>query len=226
MRLVLVRPAVLGMDVTDLLPLAVLQSLWPHGDQHIPGLVEGIANAAPDVFDKYGIATPLVVAMMFGQFSEECGAGLSMIENMNYSAAGLVRTFPTHFTATLAAQAAHNPVMIAEIAYGGRMGNAPPPSTDGYVYRGHGIPQCTGKEAYAALGKTLGVDLVANPDWLIDPDNALEGGVADFIQCGCMPFALQGNVLGVTRKLNGGTNGLAARQSWTARWKQALGVSA
>src|SRR5215469_10788334 len=128
--------------------LAVLTRLWPHGDQHVPGLREGIANAAPIVFPRYGIGTPRIIAHMLGQFSEECGAGLEMVENMNYSAEGLLRTFPTHFTGSMAARYAHNPRMIADIAYGGRLGNAPPPSDDGFNYRGRGLSQCTGKEGY------------------------------------------------------------------------------
>src|ERR1700723_2586237 len=123
----------------DLLPH--LQKLWPQGDQHVRGLIEGIAATAPVVFEKYGITTPLTVAIMMAQFSEDCGAGLEMEENMNYTAQRLFQVFPTHFTPTLAAKAAHNPQMIGDIAYGGRMGNAPPPSDDGYNYRGRGLSQ-------------------------------------------------------------------------------------
>lgn len=208
----------------DLLPLAILQRLWVNGDQHQPGLVEGMAATAPTVFPKYGITTALVVAHAMAQFSEECGAGLELTENMNYTASRLLQVFPTHFTASLAAKAAHNPQMIAEIAYGGRMGNAPPPSTDGWVYRGQGLSQCTGKDEYAALGKKVGVDLVANPGWLTDPQHALECGVADFVLCGCLPYAEQDNVVEVTRKLNGGENGLSDREAWLRKWKTALAV--
>jgi putative chitinase len=206
------------------LTLDSLRRLWPHGDQHVPGLVEGIALSAPAVFAKYGVPTQLVVAHAMAQFSEECGAGLEMQENMNYTAQRLLEVFPTHFTAALAAKAAHNPQMIAEVAYGGRMGNAPPPSTDGWVYRGQGLSQCTGKDEYEALGKRVGSDLVANPGWLVDPAHALDCGVADFMLCGCLPFAERDDVVGVTRKLNGGTNGLAAREQWLAQWKKELGT--
>jgi putative chitinase len=211
--------------MTELLPLVVLQKLWAHGDQHVPGLLEGIAASAPAVLEKYGIATPLTVALMFGQFSEECGAGLEMQENMNYTAARLRQVFPTHFTATLAAKAAHNPQMIGEIAYGGRMGNAPPPAPDGYVYRGQGLSQLTGKESYQKLAEITGLDVVGDPTLLIAPDTALECAVADFVKlCECLPFAEQGDVLDTTKRLNGGTNGLAARQQWTRQWRAALGV--
>ena len=135
------------------------------------------------------------------QFSEECGAGLEMQENMDYTASRLREVFPTHFSTVLAVRAAHKPQMIAEIAYGGRMGNAPPPSTDGWVFRGQGLSQCTGKDEYEALGKKVGVDLVANPGWLVDPLHALECGIADFVLCGCLPFAEKGDILNTTKRL-------------------------
>ena len=208
-----------------MLTLENMQHQWPHGDQHVPGLLEGIASTSAAVFAKYGLTTPLVAAHAMAQFSEECGAGLELQENMNYSAQRLLQVFPTHFTATLATKAAHNPEMIAEIAYGGRMGNAPPPSTDGWVFRGQGLSQCTGKDEYKALGEKVGVNLVANPGWLVDPQHALECGVADFVLCGCLPYAEKDDVVEVTKKLNGGTNGLLARERWLRRWKQELGVS-
>jgi len=205
--------------------LSVFEKLWPNGDQHVPGLLEGIVATAPTVFPKYGITTPLVVAHFMAQVSEECAAGLEMQENMNYSAQRLLQVFPTHFTSALAAKAAHNPEMIAEIAYGGRMGNAPPPSTDGWIFRGQGLTQCTGRDEYASLGKAVGSDLVSNPSWLVDPNHALECGVADFVTiCGCLPYAKSDDVVGVTKHLNGGLNGLASRQAWLAKWKAALGV--
>ncbi len=221
-----------------MLTLEIMKKLWPHGDQHVPGLIEGIVNASDDVFTLYNIKTPLTVAMMFGQFSEECGAGLEMTENMNYSEQGLLNTFPRHFTGTMAQRYAHNPRMIADVAYGGRMGNAPPPSDDGWNHRGRGLSQVTGKgihvppqplEGYAALQKELtakgvDIDIMTNPDLVSSPDHALICGVADFVLCGCLPFAETGDILNTTKKLNGGTNGLSERQRWTAIWKRALGI--
>jgi putative chitinase len=207
------------------LTLAHFAALWPNGDQHVPGLLEGIVASAPAVLEKYGITTPLVVALMLGQFSEECGAGLEMVENDNFTAAQLVATWPRHFTGTMAARYAHNPQMICDVAYGGRMGNAPPPSNDGFDYRGKGLSQLTGKNNYQALATVTGLDVIANPDLLMAPATALECAVADFVKiCGCLPFAEKNDVVGVTEKLNGGTIGLAARQAWTARWKTELGV--
>lgn len=207
--------------------LAVLQKLWPHSDQHIPGLAEGIAAASSIIFPKYGTTAPLVIAHMFAQFSEECGAGLEMVENMNYSAAGLLKTFPTHFTGTMAARYAHSPRLIADIAYGGWMGNAPPPSDDGWNYRGQGLSQVTGRSGMEILQKTLdahdaGLNVVQNPTLITNPKYTLECGVADYIACGCLPHAEKDDIVGETRALNGGLNGLAEREHWLALWKAEL----
>jgi putative chitinase len=207
-----------------MLTIEILQSLWPNGDQHVPGLLEGIADAAPTIFPKYGLNSDLVIAHAMAQFSLECGAGLFMVENLNYSAQGLVNTFPSHFSADLAQTAAHNPRMIADIAYGGRMGNAPPPSDDGWNFRGRGLSQTTGRDGYVKLAATTGLDLVNNPDLVSTPENALECGVADFVQCGCLPFAENDNVHDVTLHLNGGLNGLTDRTAWLVKWKAALGL--
>jgi len=208
-----------------MLTLELMQKLWIHGDQHVPGLIEGTVKAAPAVFEKYKVTTALSVALMMAQFSEECNAGLEMVENLNYSFQGLLKTWPRHFTASMAQRYAHNPQMIADVAYGGRMGNAPPPSDDGWNYRGRGFSQCTGKDAYEQLSKITGLDLLEEPGLLSDPDHALECGVADFVEiCGCLPFAERGDVLNTTKHLNGGINGLSERVRWTGLWRREMGV--
>lgn len=215
--------------MSAILTLQILQHRWPHGDQHIPGLVEGIVSTAPAVFSKYGLDSPLVVAHAMAQFSEECGQGLEMIESTNYSAQRLLQVFPTHFTPSMAARAARNPRMIADIAYGGRMGNAPPPSHDGYNYRGAGLSQVTGREGVTKLQAFLeknGADfnILQSPKLIIDPAHTLECGVADWVLCGCLPFAKNDDIVGETRHLNGGLNGLAERRRQLGLWKRDLGI--
>jgi putative chitinase len=165
-----------------------------------------------------------MIAHAMAQFSEECGQGLEMTENMNYSASRLRQVFPTHFTPSMAARCAGNPREIADIAYGGRMGNHPPPSDDGWNFRGRGLSQVTGREGYEKLAEKTGLPLLDHPELLSDPDHTLECGVADFILCGCLPFAQHDDVVGVTRHLNGGFNGLAERRRQLALWKHAMGV--
>jgi putative chitinase len=212
-----------------ILTLEIMSKMWPHGNQHVPGLLEGISKASETVFPKYGLTTSLVIAHAMAQFSEECGQGLEMVESLNYTTTRLLQIFPTHFTLAMAKRWAHNQRMIGNIAYGGRMGNDPPPSDDGYHYRGRGLSQVTGKEGYMTLQKKLdenhvGINILTDPDLINNPDYTLECGVLDFIICGCLPYAEKDDVLGVTRKLNGGTNGLPERKRQLALWKKELNV--
>nr|WP_264478720.1 hypothetical protein [Acidisoma silvae] len=73
---------------------AILNALWPQGDRKIPGLRAALVAAAPGVFIKYGLTRDLLVAHAMAQFSHECGGGTEIEENLNYSAAGLVATWP------------------------------------------------------------------------------------------------------------------------------------
>ena len=201
----------------------VLMRLWPGGDAKIPRLRAGIIASAPSVFAKYGITTPLLAAHVMAQISHECGAGHDVVENLNYTAGRMMQVWPSRFPAmAMAAPYAGNPRALANKVYNGRMGNAVG-SDDGWNFRGRGASQTTGREGYARLAKATGLDLVNHPDLVNDPQRFLECGVADFILCGCLPFAKADDVLNVTRRLNGGTIGLAQRRMWLAKWKAALG---
>ncbi len=199
----------------------IMQEMWPHGDEIVGGLVAGIAAAAPVVFPKYGLPSDLLIAHAMAQFSHECGAGHEVVENLNYSAQGLMNTWPSRFDAAKAAAFARNPQKIANEVYNGRMGNALN-SEDGWNFRGRGGSQVTGREGYAKLAQLTGLDLLNNPDLVNDPAHFLECAVADFILCGCLPFAQHDDVHGVTLHLNGGFIGLQERTVWLARWKAAL----
>lgn len=212
---------------------AAMKQLWPRGDAKVPGLVAGIIASAPTVFAKYGLTSDLVISHAMAQFSEECNAGLEMMENMNYSAPRLLEVFPTHFTRAQAIAFQHNPRLIANQAYGGRMGNAKPPSDDGWNFRGQGLSQLTGRDNYAALAKRTGLDLLNHSELIHDPKTALECGVADFVMCGCLPYALKDSLVGVSSMLNVGyfvsdprkINGFGLRQHWLGLWKHAMGVA-
>lgn len=207
-----------------MLTLPMLQKLWPHGDSKIPGLIEAMAASAPVVFPKYNLASDLTIAHAMAQFSHECGAGTEIVENLNYRAEQLLHQWPTHFTPAQAIAMQHQPRLIADYAYGGRMGNAPPPSDDGWNYRGRGASQTTGKSGYAALAKASGLDLVNHPDLVTSPATFLECGVADFILCGCLLWAERDNLFQVTQHLNGGQIGAAQRANWLVLWKHVLGI--
>jgi putative chitinase len=208
-----------------------LKRLWPHGDMTVPGLVEGIISSAPAVFQKYGINSDLVVCHAFAQFSEETDCGREMQENMNYSAGRLLQVFPSHFTYGQATTMAHNPRLIADQAYGSRMGNRTG-TDDGWNFRGQGLSQVTGRNGYAALAKKTGLDLLNHPELIIAPATALDCAIGDFIMCGCLPYAIKDDLLGVSSMLNVGhydqnpnhINGFAMRKNWLALWKHAMGV--
>lgn len=206
--------------------LSVLETtligLWPRGDRKIVGLRAGIIAAAPDVFARFGITSPLLTAHVMAQISHECGAGGEVVENLNYTAERIVQVWPSRFrTLDSARPYARSPRGLANKVYNGRMGNAPG-SDDGWTFRGRGAAQTTGREGYARLAKATGLDLVDRPDLVNDPRYFLLCGVADFVACGCLPFAEADDIVGVTRRLNGGTIGLAERRAWLARWKAAL----
>ncbi len=207
-----------------MLTIDIMRQMWPHGDTKIPGLTDGIAAAAPTVFPKYGLTSDLLVAHAMAQFSHECGAGNEVVENLNYSAQGLTNTWPSRFNASNAAEFAHDPQKIADTAYNGRLGNHPG-TDDGWNFRGRGGSQVTGRNNYDKLGQRVVLDLLNNPDLVNDPQHFLECAVAEFIICGCLPFAIQDDVSGVTYHLNGGYIGLPDRTSWLSRWKAALSLN-
>jgi putative chitinase len=199
-----------------------LRRLWPRGDSKVPGLIAGIALASTTVFKRYGLTTPTSVAQAMAQFSEECGAGTEMDENMNYTAARIPQVWPSRFHSEAEALPfAHNPQALANNVYGGRMGNRPG-TNDGYDFRGRGLSQVTGREGYQKLSAKVGLDLLSNPELVNHPDHALECAVADFAICGCVPYALADDIKNVTHHLNGGYEGLADREAWLPKWKEAL----
>jgi putative chitinase len=202
-----------------------LIKLWPHGDSKIAGLRQAIAGQMPAVAAKWGFDTMDVVAIFMGQVSLECGAGLEVEENLNYSAKRMMAVWPSRFpTLASALPFANNPKKLANKVYGGRMGNRAG-SDDGFNYRGRGGSQTTGHDGYAALSEVTQLDLLNDPDQVNDPRYFLEAAAADFVKCGCLPFARRGDIRGVTHHLNGGLTGLSDREAWTRRWRAALGAA-
>jgi putative chitinase len=210
---------------------AALMRLWPHGDNTVKGLRAGLIASAPIVFPKYGLTSDLTICHAMAQFSEETGCGIEMQENMSYSAARLLEVFPTHFNHSQAIEMSHQPRLIADQAYDGRMGNRVG-TDDGWNFRGQGLSQVTGREGYVALAKKTGLDVVGHPEMLIAPETTLECAVADFVLCGCLPYAMRDSLIGVSSMLNVGhfvsdphkINGYSMRANWLSLWKHAMGV--
>jgi putative chitinase len=205
----------------------ILFNLWPSGDKLVPGLRAGMVASAPTLFVKYGVTNTTILAQFMAQISLECGAGTEVVENLNYTAVRMTQVWPSRFpSVNSAVPYAHNPRLLANKVYNGRMGNKPN-SNDGYNNRGRGATQTTGAEGYAALQAFLAkrgvdLDLLNNPDLINDPRYFLECGLADFTICGCMPWAAKDDIVEVTIKLNGGETDLAERRKWLVKWKGAL----
>lgn len=211
--------------MTAAITLAMMKKLWPNGNSKVPGLIEGVVATAPNVFARYGINSNLLIAHVMAQISHECGAGVFVVENMNYTASRMMQVWPSRFPTIASAQPyANNPRGLANKVYNGRMGNRAG-SDDGWNFRGRGASQTTGREGYERVAKATGIDVVNHPDLLIDPRYFLLCGVSDFINCGCLPYAKADDILGVTKRLNGGYIGLDERRVWLGKWKQALATA-
>ena len=179
----------------------------------------------------FGIDSPKRAAHFIAQVMAETGALRSMTENMNYSRIGLLKTFPKYFNDANVSFYARNPERIGNRVYANRMGNGSEGSGDGYRYRGRGMLQLTGRQNYEAFNKSdcCTEDVVRFPDkvasyylnmvsalwfWqrnklneMADNDNGTNG---------------EEIVRQITRKVNGGTNGLSERKAYYRKFKEVI----
>lgn len=186
------------------------------------GATELWASAVLPAMAVYAIDSPLRQAHFLAQFGHETGGFQKLVENLNYSAEGLIATWPTRFTVDRAAETARKPEQIANHVYGGRLGNVKP--GDGWRYRGRGGFQLTGRENYAKAGKELGLPLEAEPELLELPKVAALTAAWFWSDRGLNMLADADDVLAVTRKINGGLHGLGDRRIRLVRAKRALGL--
>lgn len=179
---------------------------------HVP---DKVIEQIPDVVQTMGVSTPLRMAHFLAQCAHESGGFRLTQENLNYSVNGLLSVFKKYFPSLVLANAyARQPVKIANRVYGNRMGNGQESTGDGYKYRGRGYIQLTGKNNYVAFDATVPDNIIQNPDlvatkypllsaawfWRINNLNVLaDKGATD------------AHVTAITRRVNGGVNGLADR---------------
>jgi putative chitinase len=203
-------------------PLTVLQKKCGVTADGIWG--PGTYNAAKKYFDL----TNSQAAHFFGQCAHESGNFKIFSENLNYSVSGLNKIFKKYFpTAASTAGYARNPQKIANKVYGGRMGNGPESSGDGWKFRGRGPIQLTGKNNYQTFATDIGrPEIMENPD-LIVTELAFESALWFFKKNGLLPIADRGVtdavITQITKRVNGGTHGLADRIEKTkkfASWNQ------
>ncbi|WP_144138317.1 glycoside hydrolase family 19 protein [Paraburkholderia sp. BCC1884] len=180
------------------------------------GLSEELASRWFDLLvattDEFGISTPQRQAAFIAQIRHESGGFRYLSESFNYkpSALAIFSRVPVHERGKLGRQQSEAEVplvrqqQIANLAYGGRYGNGDPASGDGWRYRGRGLKQITFRDNYAACGKALGLDLVAEPDLLATVDKLAVRSAGWFWKTnGCNGPADRDDFAATTRIING-----------------------
>ena len=175
-----------------------------------------LCNLMDNILPAEGIDTKERVNAFLAQCGHESGGFTIFAENLNYSAKGLRRVFGKYFpTDALAAEFERKPEKIANKVYANRMGNSTEASGEGFKYRGRGFIMTTGKDNYSKLGKKLGVDLITNPDLLTqDISLMLKAAIFFWNSNKLNTFCDANDFIGLTKRINGGINGLEERQKY------------
>jgi putative chitinase len=178
---------------------------------HVP---DAVLAQIPDTAAKFNITNNLRLAHFLSQCGHESGGFKAVSENLNYSADGLKKIFGKYFPGNLNESYARQPEKIASRVYASRMGNGDEASKEGFKFRGRGYIQLTGKSNYTAFAKFIGEDTVANPD-LVATKYPLASAAFFFdsnkLWAICDRGADDATVTAVTKRVNGGTIGLADR---------------
>jgi len=177
---------------------------------HIPNKVY---DELPIVINKFNINTPVRLSHFLSQCAHESGNFTVVIENLNYSASGLKKTFGKYFPNNLSESYARKPEKIASRVYGSRMGNGDETTKEGWKFRGRGYIQLTGKDNYEKFARAINEDVISKPD-LVSEKYPLTSA-AWFFKNNCLSRCDEGAtyevVKKVTRCVNGGFNGLEDR---------------
>lgn len=179
---------------------------------HIPDVV---ISQIPDTAAKFELNTPLRLAHFLAQAGHESGGFKSLNENLNYGAKGLLGIFKKYFpTEQKALLYERKPEKIANLVYGGRMGNGPETSGEGYKFRGRGYIQLTGKDNYKAFDAVVTENITENPD-LVATKYPLMSAAWFFHKNGLHKIADEGDsdlvITKITKRVNGGIIGLPDR---------------
>ena len=187
------------------------------------GIDEKWLEPLNETFNKYEINTKERQSAFIGQCAHESGNFKTLQENLNYSAEGLMKTWPSRFpTKELADQYARQPAKIAGKVYNGRLGNTSEEEASKYL--GRGLIQLTGKENYVNCGLGLDVDFVGNPDWLLNPKYATLSAGWFWNKKGLNALADAKDYETMTKRINGGLIGLDDRKAKIANAFSALSV--
>jgi putative chitinase len=179
---------------------------------HVP---DAVIAQLPDTMAKFELNTALRLAHFLAQAGHESGGFKAVNENLNYSAKGLLGVFKKYFPSTTkATEYERKPEKIANLVYGGRMGNGPEATGEGFKFRGRGYIQLTGKDNYRAFDAVVPENILEQPD-LVATKYPLLSAAWFFHKNGLHKIADQGAtdavITSVTKRVNGGTIGLADR---------------
>jgi putative chitinase len=195
-----------------------LLKIMPRAEDLVDAFIEPLNEA----MERWEINTVDRCAAFLAQAARESTELTQLRENLNYSAEALRRVFPKYFTSDAMAQHyEHQPQMIANFVYAGRMGNGDVLSGDGWRNRGAGIFQLTGAKnigdcSQAVCGNFL---LLDSPDLLVTPQYATQSAGWFWHTNGLSAFADRAAFEEMTRRINGGLNGLKER---VAYWHNAI----
>ena len=185
-----------------------LAQLLP-GNPYLDHWYHALEQALPD----YDINTPQRVAAFMAQCAHESGGFRALKENLNYKAASLRRVFPKYFPDdAIAAHYAGKQEMIANRVYGGRMGNGPEETGDGYRYCGRGLIQLTGKQNYQNFADSIETAVEDLPEYLATFEGAVQSACWFGESNNLNQYADKGDILTMTKRINGGTIGLEDRK--------------
>jgi len=195
--------------------------------QLIPGnpYVDYWHNAMDRCLPDYDINTPQRIAMFVAQCAHESGNFRVLKENLNYKAESLTKVWPRYFpNLDVARQYAHKQEAIANRAYASRMGNGPEESGDGWRYCGRGLIQLTGKDNYTRFAMSIETPVEEIPAYLGTFEGAVQSACWFWETNNLNQWCDQGDVMTVTKKINGGTLGLADRQKHYQHALHVLGL--
>lgn len=195
--------------------------------QLLPGnpYLDHWTEALNEILPEYEINTPRRVAAFIAQCAHESGGFRALKENLNYKAESLCRVFPKYFpNMDLANQYAHQQEKIANRIYGGRMGNGPEESGDGFRYCGRGLIQLTGKSNYTAFAESLEMPVEDVPEYLATFEGAIQSACWFWETNNLNQYADHDDILTMTKRINGGTIGLEDRKKHYEHAKHVLGA--
>ena len=181
------------------------------GNQYLDHWLEALNEILPE----YDINTPQRVAAFIAQCAHESGGFKALKENLNYKAVTLRKIFPKYFpTDEMAAQYAAMPnkqEAIANLVYANRMGNGAPETGDGYRYCGRGLIQLTGKDNYTWFAASLEIPVEEAAEYLQTFEGAVQSACWFWETNNLNQWADKGDILTLTKRINGGTIGLDDR---------------